>query len=358
MKRISRSEIVASLPHGMVRGLGREYTKLDPRETSLSETEVCPQRHNSEARASKENGVVINAAVLIPPSTTKKFRTWSELNRAILQNKQAALARVWYLLRSHDHKGKGWLYRDEFIELVTGQLDMTDRRARGLLEKGMGKWWCERDPATITIASHQVAAQHFGVKLGYAVSLPDRAFKRLATFKAFLYASWFARDTWKTVNGEMNPTGGKTISLQRQMELFGVSKSTLRNWQKKANMKTVAQYTYVKEIDEQTPIPEHIFRGEGVFTADVDGDGEKERVWQIPNRISAPPILEAQRAKWQNRRLGSLNTPPKAEPSRRLYYDKLRAKEKLLSGEPQNRFANFFKFIRPGGTRIYRLEMI
>lgn len=290
----------------------------------------------------------------VAPGLPDKVRTWSELNQAILVNKQAALARVWYLARGCDRDAKGWLSKSEFVRLVTAHLGMTPRRARGLLNKGMGLWWSERDAETLTLSSHRKLARHFEVKLGYAVPLPNRAFKRLATFRAFLYASWFVRDTWKTVDLRLRPTGGKTISLARQMELFGASRSTIKNWQKKAGMISIAQYSFVRQIDEQTPVPEHVLRGEGVSTYDVDADGKMEVVWRIPNRLSAPAELEAQRIKFQNRGLGSLLELPKAEPGYRLYYDKPAALQRLKSREVQGRTINIFKLVRPGGTRIYQ----
>ncbi|MFC1936712.1 hypothetical protein ACFLYP_03500 [Chloroflexota bacterium] len=234
-------------------------------------------------------------------------------------------------MRSLAPDGQGWLYEEDIVSRITKTLEFrSERTIRGLLSRGMGIWWSKKDEGIIRITGLEKLVNYFEIRPGYAVLLPIKAFKKLGTFNAYLYASYFARATWRTVDNILQPTGGQTISVKKQTELFNACKTTILKWQKLANVKTKTQYAYLKEINESTYLPEHLANGKGISQFDIDGDGEIEFVYQIPNRLSVPH-LEAHRT-CLNRRLGRASITTSAEPRQRLYYDNCNALNKIRTG--------------------------
>jgi hypothetical protein len=276
------------------------------------------------------------------------------LNRAILKNKQGSLARVWYLLHAND-SGQGWIFTDKFISLISSGLKVTTKHAKGLLTRGLGVWWTQKDDHRVNINSIIRMCNYFDVKPGFSVMIPNRVFKTLFSFHAYLYSSWFARDTWKTVNNELKPTGGKTISIKAQMKLFGVCKTTLLKWQKATGMVRKTQYAYVKEFNKNSEIPEHVING-FVSYYDIDGDGEKEIVWQIPNRLSIPALEAHKTCLNKNRKLGcSAPLYTGAGPRERIYYDDPNALQKINLKKNRGNTKYFYSKINKKKEASYRL---
>lgn len=272
------------------------------------------------------------------------FRTWTTINQNILKNRDGRFARQWYLLRANHNVG--WVYVDEFMRLAMDELGLGEKAAANLLQDGSGTWWVQLTEDVFRITGYKTVAEHYGCGLGLAVDLPLGSLESLGTFSAYLYASWFARDTWRSFGIEGTkavPRGGKTISIKTQCELFGVSKSTILRWQKLAGVKTETQYRYVKNVTEDTYIPENV----RPVWFDMTGNGERELVLQMPNRISSPKLPEAFRKMYQSRKVGlneCLFTGAKTTQKQRLYYD---------NPSVSKLGAIIYKFTRPSGVRIF-----
>jgi hypothetical protein len=250
---------------------------------------------------------------------TPHFRSWINLNGAILQAKQARLARAWYSARHADQTGKGHLTRAEFINACAEGMGVTKRAAKLLLAQGAGGWWNE-SAGRVWLISQLKIADRLGVKLGAAVDLPITALKRLKAFKAYLLASAFAGKP-------------RTMSNHTMSRLFGSSRSTIKSWRKLSGVQAERQFAYTKEITEKTPIP---YRERSVFAFDIDRDGRAEYLWQLSSRYSSPK-LSAQRKRQS--KLGRPFNRGRAQPNwlRRWYFDTqysiARAMSRALPGQ-------------------------
>ena len=247
-----------------------------------------------------------------------KFRSWSELNRVILREKDAVRARAWYSLRVLDKERKGWVGNSDVQKGLEGLLEIGYRRVSDILEKEEGHWW-KGNGYKIEIVGQAAIARSFGCKLGFAVEIPIQGLTSLELFKATLFSTWFARDTWRYVDKTLSPKGGKTISLASLCELFGHSRSTIQRWVKTANIQCETQFQYVKCIDENVYVPEHVIEHGLAFAVDIDHDGKTEIGWQLPSRYSSP-TLSAEKKRWQNRGLEGPSSGTWAA-SKRLFYD-------------------------------------
>lgn len=277
----------------------------------------------------------------------KDIRTFTELNRYAIREGLAASLRVFYVCRQHNHDqtgGNGWMSKAEYMKLVTKGLRLSERQAHNIYNQGEGIFWRD-DPnrtgyillVSVINVGNYFAEKYGLINLGYSVHIQGRRFRKLSTFKAYIFAAWFARDTWKTVNNKLEPTGGKIISKRKLADLFGVSESTIKNWtrilsykpkNRRATMTKTPVYGYAKTLTnkdqagnlDQTYIPEHIAEGKrkpNYF--DIDQDGTKELFWQLPNKLAVPK-LEGFRA-WHNRKLGSFTKRTEAAKRERLYHD-------------------------------------
>lgn len=258
-------------------------------------------------------------------SFSESFRSWSDLNRRILLEKDAVHARVWYALRYMDKKGKGWLATSQAKNNLREMLGFGERRTYDLLENNGRHWWKTRLDV-IMISGQNIIAKRYGFqKLGFAVNIPHCCLSSLSFFKATLFSTWFARDTWRYVDMLLRPNGGKTISLKTLSELFGASRSTIQRWIRLANLKSDAQFQFVKEVSKNTYIPEHVIE-QGLSFQAKNEKGESGMAWQLPNRYSTPD-LEAHRKKWQNRGLEGPSSRTRAT-SRRLFFETQKGYEK------------------------------
>jgi hypothetical protein len=246
-------------------------------------------------------------------------RTWTELNRAFLLNKRGSEARIWYGLKFLDKKGQGWVpihrAKDHFPSIV----GVGRRRINDLIYNHGTTFW-KTENQIVEINGQEQIANSLGVKLGFAVDIPISCFQNLSLFNATLFSTWFARETWRYTNSNLSPTGGKTISWKSLSRLFGHDKGTFRNWVRLASILVKKQFTYVKDVDEYTYVPEHVSEKGLSFLHDFDNDGILEKGWQVPNRYSSPSELVAELKRWQNGRVEGPSMQTWAK-SQRLFYD-------------------------------------
>ncbi len=262
--------------------------------------------------------------------------TFTELNRVIIREKLTSAYRVWLWLRYHDPQGCGWYSKSRFIQ-KTMELGITKRRAMQLYVEGLGSFWIlSGDHGGITYLGIRQVCEKLDTAPGYDVPIPIDAVSGVQLFKATLFKTWFAPESWKTVNQWLRPTGGKAISMAKLEELFGVSRQTLRIWARLSGLKIISQFTYSKFDEyslEHIRFPENVLEGRkgGYWLEDVDGDGEKELVMQTVNHYSVSDLEPIRNMNKSVRRHGGSVNMGGAKPKRRRIFfdDRKKAREAI-----------------------------
>ena len=276
------------------------------------------------------------------------MRSWSEFNRILLQKGQSNHARIWYGLRIIDAANKGWVLEQEAREFLVDSLDLGMKQTNSLI-RGAEPDWISENEKIIHISSQVKIARNLGTKLGFAVDIPTNSLANIAIFRATLFSTWFARDTWRQIDGG-RPAGGKTISIAKLCMLFGASESTIRRWIRIANMHTESQFAYVDAIDEKTYIPKHVIE-KGLAFNRQGNNGRLGIAWQLPNRYSTPN-LSADRKRWQDNKTGRLYSETEAKPSR-VVFESERAYVNSRAASKQGETAYLLQKSRKKGCKWY-----
>jgi len=155
-----------------------------------------------------------------------QVKSYEGLNQEVLRRSEARQYRLWLLLRALDLEGKGWIDYKEAQKAFLA-LGLSRRSFRDVLRKGESLWWT-RGPNRIFYASLEKVCFRLRVLPGRPVVIPLDSLRKLSTFKRILYASFFTRE--------------RTISRARLMELWGVSRTTLRRWERATGIRIQQNY--------------------------------------------------------------------------------------------------------------------
>lgn len=144
---------------------------------------------------------------------------------------------LWYLLRSLDHEGKGWLI---FKEVKKSLQDIYSRVTLSrILKSGTGKFWEEKHPGVIHFFGLAKVAKFFGIShliTPKQISIKPVQLKRYANRRAFLYShSSFIRV--KSFQKPLKPISRKSIK-----NITGIEKYIQRKYEKLFNIEKVENF--------------------------------------------------------------------------------------------------------------------
>jgi len=156
------------------------------------------------------------------------------LSAYCLQKRLDLPYRLWLLLRPA-YKGRGWLDLSDILDLSIGNR----RQTRAWLRAGEGTFWTKAGDRYYLAGLGSVSA-NLGVKpRKKPVAIPREAIEKLATFRATLFATWFADVGEK----------GREITQGTLSKIFGRTSRTLRTWAHLSGLE-------VRGNLAQAPIPE------------------------------------------------------------------------------------------------------
>lgn len=216
----------------------------------------------------------------------------TELGNYCLKEGLAAQYRLWLILRSIDKAGSCYVPSTATCDLAE-KLDQTPKRLHQVIQKGMNIFWKDEGDG-LRYTGRVKLGRSFGLDwLGDRVQLDDRTlYAPLKHFKAAVYAANFVRDTEKGCYFDrkgVQQHGGKTISRATITQITGLSRPTQYEYEEMMGIKVDPQFAYAAESEvSRLPIMERVVDGSrrGVFHRDINNDGKKEIVWQVPNRYS------------------------------------------------------------------------
>lgn len=251
--------------------------------------------------------------------------TYTEFNRISLLKENTTFLRAWYLLRAQQTDGCGWITRETALRVLGTYY--TQRGLVSLLKSGEWLWW-QTDGDILHIKGIRRITDYLGTTPGARVLLPEHAFTSLQSFKAHIYSTYFAREP-------------KILSRVTIEKLFGISERTQIRYEKIAKIKVVKQKAYTKIFEGtlfKLPIADRLSTEEkrGVWSEDIDKDGELELVWQIANRYEATIPLFDKNINGRFSAPGGSDISDGAEPAKkqRIYYkDVKEVARKLNTGQ-------------------------
>jgi len=146
------------------------------------------------------------------------------LAQAAIREGYARFYRAWVALRTTYAGGRrGWVYYKSACGILKRCLSLKSLQAAELiLREGEPLFWqiSKKKGPKVFLRGLRYLCENLHTFPGYPKQVPIEALKRLGTFNAFCYAAFF---------GEKE----KIISRETLSKLYGVSKQTLRNWEKK-----------------------------------------------------------------------------------------------------------------------------
>jgi len=259
----------------------------------------------------RPNAYVLNYPGAIKLQEEILIKTFTDFNRVALKRQLTPYIRVWYWLRHHEKTGSGWL--NIHVARKTLSEIYSEGRRDAILRVGNGIWW-EFDDGVLHLKSSRNIAKYLSTLPGNRVLIPIKSFLRLSEFKAVIYSTYFAQKP-------------RTMARSTIKKIFGISPRTQIRYEKIAKIHVKRQLAYSKnneEIIERLPVFDRLQDGEkaGVWTEDIDKDGELELVWQISNEYeSTIPVFDRKVNKWFYD-LGGADKRGGAEPEiyDRIYY--------------------------------------
>lgn len=157
---------------------------------------------------------------------------------------EGALLRVWYLARTVTTDPRR-LSRQDLLTACVKYLNIKERYANILLDKGDGLWW---NLDTKHDLVYLIGAKPIAARLGVVAHrrsenylLPIEKLGRLKVFYAANYAAYMQRYTH---NDKSYP-----VSRQVLLERFGVVLNTLRSWEKEAGVIVVENWAFARPQD-------------------------------------------------------------------------------------------------------------
>jgi len=262
--------------------------------------------------------------------------TFSEFNRLSIKKKFSRILRAYYLLRHHNsenHSGSGWLPYPE-VKDVMGNY-WTENSVRDILILGNGIFWQESGLG-IVIFKVERLGKAINCLPGHRVEIPLEAFSSLMKFRAFAYATYFAKSSCEYGNDR-----GKNISRQVITKLFGISDTTQKRYEEIAAIKVENQYG-LKKIPVFNPSTmrhenEEEFRKHiedklkpGSWLWDADEDGKPEIVQQLSNNYYVDTVIYKTNENKRVRNIGGDDHRYVAKPRLKLYHEHIKPLQKMV----------------------------
>jgi len=202
------------------------------------------------------------------PTTIKTF---SELNQAILLNKNADLHRaaaLWYVLRSPNGSGK--IAKEDALQVATSWTGRSRSAAYGWLNSGEGIFWNSgKDGQLYLMGKNAVIDRFLGEDIapGKAIYIPITKLLsgRLLTVRGSLSATWIKR-----------AQGVNKARKTRRVTSQGIPERTQYNYDKAAKVIVRKNSTYVPELGKSR-------QGSNLYLLPKGFE---------PERISTPKISE------------------------------------------------------------------
>lgn len=215
---------------------------------------------------------------------------YTNLGNHCLKTNRSAQYRLWTTLRLMDTKGGSFVPAEKIIE--AGEwLGLTPKRVSQIIAKGIGEFWRDAGDGGIRYFGKNKLVQIFNLPgLGDRVEIEyEHLLESLKLFKAALFTANYATRSWKEYKTGHMPVGeGRSFTRKKLRELTGINRITQYQYEELLGVDVEAQYIYAKPEELViNPVGDRLGTTHGVFSVDVDGDGEKELVWQTANRYTS-----------------------------------------------------------------------
>ena len=246
------------------------------------------------------------AREVAPPSKTGTIPLAPSLGLAVLRHKEAAVFRLWLLLRYADTQGQGALplarAQTLFTEAGSPLRFCGRRQLRNLLAAGEGRFWQTNSDHVWLRSAARVAAT-LGVRRfrGQEVAFPIQALVGgIAAVRANLYAAFHSGRK------------GAPIARQTLARKSGVAERTQRRYDRLCGLEKQANFARGPLLGS-AQAQELAWRfGPAAFTWRAKGAGQESKkrrflAWQLPNSYHGPHAqLGRGRQKRQNKALAGL----------------------------------------------------
>lgn len=193
----------------------------------------------------------------------KTVRTFPELSLAALAKHRDVLLRVWYIARALDTNGVGWVNPDDLKAYCIAHCIASAPTLRRLLKRGDGDYWARVGSRLYLTSALKLAQALDCAPLRWCVAIPAESFERLATFRAALVESHFARK------------GTHIIAQSTLAGLTGRTRPTINKYLKGVPREKNAILTRLTGITEE-------LRDTGHFL--TFANGQKQVAKRMPNR--------------------------------------------------------------------------
>jgi len=179
------------------------------------------------------------------------------LAQAAIREGYGRFYRAWVALRTtYAGRRRGWVYYKSACGILKRCLSLKSSKAAELiLQQGEPLFWqiSKKKGLKVFLRGLRYLCENFHTPPGCPKAIPIEALKRFGTFKAFCYAAFFGTE-------EM------IISREMLSKLYGVSKQTLRNWEKKVGgyLKKKKNYGFIARgspLKWLEFLPEHFWIG-------------------------------------------------------------------------------------------------
>ena len=151
---------------------------------------------------------------------------------------EGALLRVWYLARtvSAEHYR---IRQADLVQSIVQYLHVKERYANQLLESGDNLWWRldHKHGFVYMLGAKTIYARlNCPVSNVSAIQMPLEQLAHLKSFYAFAYAAYL----------QSYVRGNRSLPVARAtlMEIFGVTRNTLRSWEKAARVTVISNYAF------------------------------------------------------------------------------------------------------------------
>lgn len=231
------------------------------------------------------------------------------------------------------HGGSGWLPNSE-IKAVLGKY-WTENRVRELLKLGSGVFW-EESGNGIVVYKVERLGKAIKCLPGHRVEIPLEAFSTLEKFRAFAYATYFAK-----ASSKYGKDSGKSISRKIITELFGVADNTQKRYEDIAGFEVLRQYgmkkipvfnpetmRYENEEEFIVCIKEKLKPGSWLW--DVDKDGRPEIVQQLSNNYYVDTVFYKSNENKRVNNIGGDDQRYVAKPRLKLYHDDEKSLDQMV----------------------------
>jgi hypothetical protein len=260
----------------------------------------------------------LNALPEVPPKAWRtspppirhipeSIQVYPSLLVKILEQKLAAPARIWLLLKHLDRRGQGWFDLDELTQRFTDKVSpyrvCGKRQLRNLLAQGEGVFWAWGGNGRIWLRSwiHVAVSVQVEKVRGMAVQLPVAILcKTIGVVRAHFYATYHS--------GRL----GSPISRDALADLTHVQKRTQRRYEKIARVGQRSNFAVLPCADATAREVYNWQYGHAVFRlCDHKGQhgkpGQTYLVRQLPNSYEGPHAAGGRGAqKPMNRALSDL----------------------------------------------------